>query len=213
MVLPVHLQLSAVVAIVNCRGRSQFNDSRSLKQAALQPIWLFQESLCGLVLAADKLQSVSINCRSVKNCSPRTNCDPCPSFRARCPEVPQHKPCQKGIVNFVLAMAVMAVQAELPVPGTLNRALKELKAIVLASFLNHFHFLGERLCACDSSGLPENKELFLLRRDVQFDVNHVRCSRRPSHGAERRAGIVSWNVGAPRLPPPLILIFAVGEPA
>lgn len=44
MVLPVHLQLAAVVAIVDCPDRAQFIDSRSLKQAALQSIWLFQES-------------------------------------------------------------------------------------------------------------------------------------------------------------------------
>ena len=46
MVLPVHLQLAAVVAIVDCPDQGQFIDSRSLKQAALQSIWLFQESLC-----------------------------------------------------------------------------------------------------------------------------------------------------------------------
>jgi len=45
MVLPVHLRLSAAVAIVDCRGRGQFIDSRLLKQAAPQSIWLFQESL------------------------------------------------------------------------------------------------------------------------------------------------------------------------
>jgi hypothetical protein len=45
MVLPVHLRLSAVVAIVDCPDRSQFIGSRSLKQAAPQSIWLFQESL------------------------------------------------------------------------------------------------------------------------------------------------------------------------
>ena len=47
MVLPVHLRLSAVVAIMDCPGRSQFIGSPSLKQAALQSIWLFQESLNG----------------------------------------------------------------------------------------------------------------------------------------------------------------------
>jgi hypothetical protein len=44
MVLPVHLRLSAVVAIVDCPDRSQLIGSRSLKQAAPQSIWLFQES-------------------------------------------------------------------------------------------------------------------------------------------------------------------------
>jgi hypothetical protein len=38
MVLPVHLQLSAVVTIVNYLDRTQFIDSRSLKQVAPQPI-------------------------------------------------------------------------------------------------------------------------------------------------------------------------------
>jgi hypothetical protein len=45
MVFSVHLQRSAVVAIVNCSVRGQFNGFRSLKQVALQSIWLFQESL------------------------------------------------------------------------------------------------------------------------------------------------------------------------
>jgi hypothetical protein len=45
MVLPVHLRFSAVVAIVDCPDQGHFIDSRSLKQAALQSIWLFQESL------------------------------------------------------------------------------------------------------------------------------------------------------------------------
>jgi hypothetical protein len=45
MVLPVHLRLSAVVAIMDCPDRCQFIGSPSLKQAALQSIWLFQESL------------------------------------------------------------------------------------------------------------------------------------------------------------------------
>ena len=47
MVFSVHLQRSAVVAIVNCSVRGQFNGFRSLKQVALQSIWLFQESLLG----------------------------------------------------------------------------------------------------------------------------------------------------------------------
>ena len=47
MVFSVHLQRSAVVAIVNCSVRGQFNGFRSLKQVALQSIWLFQESLIG----------------------------------------------------------------------------------------------------------------------------------------------------------------------
>jgi hypothetical protein len=45
MVFSAHLQRSAVVAIVNCSVRGQFNASRSLKSAALPSIWLFQESL------------------------------------------------------------------------------------------------------------------------------------------------------------------------
>jgi len=44
MVFPVHLQRSAVVAIVDCPDRGQFIGSRSLKQVALQWIWLFQET-------------------------------------------------------------------------------------------------------------------------------------------------------------------------
>jgi hypothetical protein len=44
MAFLVHLQCSAVVAIVNCPERAQFIEFRSLKQAALQSIWLFQES-------------------------------------------------------------------------------------------------------------------------------------------------------------------------
>jgi len=46
-VFPVHLQRSAVVAIVDCSDRGQFIGSLSLKQAALQWIWLFQEFLHG----------------------------------------------------------------------------------------------------------------------------------------------------------------------
>ena len=45
MVVPVQLQRSAVVAIVDCSDRDQFIASLSLKQAALQWIWLFQETL------------------------------------------------------------------------------------------------------------------------------------------------------------------------
>ncbi|MCP9889374.1 hypothetical protein KBY96_15770, partial [Cyanobium sp. ATX 6A2] len=41
----VHLQRSAVVAIRDCPDRGHFIGSLSLKQAALQWIWLFQESL------------------------------------------------------------------------------------------------------------------------------------------------------------------------
>jgi hypothetical protein len=51
MVFSVHLQRSAVVAIVNCSVRGQFNGFRSLKQVALQSIWLFQESLSALAQA------------------------------------------------------------------------------------------------------------------------------------------------------------------
>jgi hypothetical protein len=49
MVFPVHLQRSAVVAIRDCPDRNQFIGSLSLKQAALQWIWIFQESLLKLV--------------------------------------------------------------------------------------------------------------------------------------------------------------------
>jgi hypothetical protein len=45
MVFPVQLQRSAVVAIVDCPDRGLFIGSRSLKQVALQWIWLFQETL------------------------------------------------------------------------------------------------------------------------------------------------------------------------
>lgn len=45
MVFLVHLQRSAVVAIVDCPDHGQFIGSLSLKQAAPQWIWLFQESL------------------------------------------------------------------------------------------------------------------------------------------------------------------------
>ena len=45
MMLPVHLQRSAVAAIVDCPVRGQFTGSRSLKPVAPQLIWLFQESL------------------------------------------------------------------------------------------------------------------------------------------------------------------------
>jgi hypothetical protein len=51
MVFPVHLQRSAVVAIVDCSDRGQFIGSLSLKQAALQWIWLFQEFLISSTLA------------------------------------------------------------------------------------------------------------------------------------------------------------------
>jgi hypothetical protein len=46
MVFPVHLHRSAVVAIRDCPDRAQFIWSLSLKQAALQWIWLFQEAPC-----------------------------------------------------------------------------------------------------------------------------------------------------------------------
>jgi hypothetical protein len=38
----IHMQLSAVTAIVNCPVRRQFIGSRCLKQDAQQFIWLFQ---------------------------------------------------------------------------------------------------------------------------------------------------------------------------
>ena len=45
MEFPVHLRCSAVVAIVDCPDQGQFIRFLSLKQAALQSIWVFQESL------------------------------------------------------------------------------------------------------------------------------------------------------------------------
>ena len=45
MVFPVHLQRSAVVAIVDCPDLGQFIGSLSLRQAALQLVCLFQEAL------------------------------------------------------------------------------------------------------------------------------------------------------------------------
>jgi integrase len=45
MVFPVHLQRSAVVAIVDCPDHGQFIGSLSLKQAAPQWICLFQRAL------------------------------------------------------------------------------------------------------------------------------------------------------------------------
>ena len=47
MEFPVHLRCSAVVAIVDCPDQGQFIGFLSLKQAALQSIWVFQESLSG----------------------------------------------------------------------------------------------------------------------------------------------------------------------
>ena len=45
MEFSVHLRCSAVVAIVDCPDQGQFIGFLSLKQAALQSIWVFQESL------------------------------------------------------------------------------------------------------------------------------------------------------------------------
>jgi hypothetical protein len=42
------MQRSEVTAIVNCPVRRQFNASRSLRQVALQSIWLSQESLLAI---------------------------------------------------------------------------------------------------------------------------------------------------------------------
>ena len=42
------MQRSAVTATDNCPVRRQFNASRSLRQVALQSIWLFQESLISI---------------------------------------------------------------------------------------------------------------------------------------------------------------------
>jgi hypothetical protein len=44
MVFPVHLQRSAVAAILDCHVWGQFSGPESLKPVALQLIWLFQES-------------------------------------------------------------------------------------------------------------------------------------------------------------------------
>jgi hypothetical protein len=41
-VFAIHMQRSAVTATDNCPVRRQFNASRSLRQVALQSIWLFQ---------------------------------------------------------------------------------------------------------------------------------------------------------------------------
>jgi hypothetical protein len=41
MEFPVHLRCSAVVAIVDCPDQGQFIGLLSLKQAALQSIWVF----------------------------------------------------------------------------------------------------------------------------------------------------------------------------
>jgi hypothetical protein len=57
MVFPVHLQRSAVVAIVDCPDRGQFIGSLSLKQVALQLIWLFQEFL---IMVMQQNQSSSL---------------------------------------------------------------------------------------------------------------------------------------------------------
>jgi hypothetical protein len=51
MEFPVHLRCSAVVAIVDCPDQGQFIRFLSLKQAALQSIWVFQESLFGNAIA------------------------------------------------------------------------------------------------------------------------------------------------------------------
>jgi type I restriction enzyme S subunit len=54
------MQRSAVTATDNCPVRRQFNASRSLRQVALQSIWLFQESLIQRVGASlDTLDSVA----------------------------------------------------------------------------------------------------------------------------------------------------------
>jgi hypothetical protein len=45
MMLPVHLQRSAIAAIVDCPVPGQSIGSRSLKPVAPQLIWFFQESL------------------------------------------------------------------------------------------------------------------------------------------------------------------------
>ena len=52
MEFPVHLRCSAVVAIVDCPDQGQFIGFLSLKQAALQSIWVFQESLLSIQGAA-----------------------------------------------------------------------------------------------------------------------------------------------------------------
>ena len=51
VVFPVHLLRVAVAAIVDCPVRGQFIGSQSLKQAALQAICLFQETLNAATVA------------------------------------------------------------------------------------------------------------------------------------------------------------------
>ena len=45
MVFPVHLQRSAVAAILDCPVWRQYTGPETLKPVALQLIWLFQEPL------------------------------------------------------------------------------------------------------------------------------------------------------------------------
>ena len=61
MVFSVHLQRSAVVAIVDCPVRGQFIGSRSLKEVAPQSIWLFQESLINKKLNYHAPQPIDIH--------------------------------------------------------------------------------------------------------------------------------------------------------
>ena len=58
MVFPVHLQRSAVAAILDCPVRHQFTGPESLKPVALQLIWLFQESLLDSIPNREKDQLV-----------------------------------------------------------------------------------------------------------------------------------------------------------
>jgi hypothetical protein len=44
MPIPVHLWLSAVVAVKNCQNLDQFTSSEQLKPAAAQWVWLFSGS-------------------------------------------------------------------------------------------------------------------------------------------------------------------------
>ena len=54
MEFPVHLRCSAVVAIVDCPDQGQFIGFLSLKQAALQSIWVFQESLVKFLIKKEE---------------------------------------------------------------------------------------------------------------------------------------------------------------
>ena len=81
MAFSVHLQRSAVVAIVNCSVNGQFNGLRSLKQDALQSIWLFQESLSILWYLLDGLLIVQAKPLLDEKSAERQTCLLCKSTR------------------------------------------------------------------------------------------------------------------------------------